>query len=126
METCDVIIVGGGPAGSSCAWKLRDAGLEVVVVDRASFPRDKVCAGWITPAVVEELQLDLADYRRDRILQPITGFVTGLIGGGELTTALLGGHVDVLRDIQAGCHIPDDNLNMTTLARALRLLHIDA
>ena len=86
METCDVIIVGGGPAGSSCAWKLRDAGLEVVVVDRASFPRDKVCAGWITPAVVEELQLDLADYRRDRILQPITGFVTGLIGGGELTT----------------------------------------
>ncbi len=86
METCDVIIVGGGPAGSACAWKLRDAGLDVVVVDRASFPRDKVCAGWITPAVVAELQLDLSDYRRDRILQPITGFVTGLIGNGEMIT----------------------------------------
>jgi flavin-dependent dehydrogenase len=61
METCDVIIVGGGPAGSSCAWKLRAAGWDVVVVDRANFPRDKVCAGWITPAVIEELQLDLED-----------------------------------------------------------------
>jgi geranylgeranyl reductase family protein len=86
METCDVIIVGGGPAGSSCAWKLRAAGWDVVVVDRANFPRDKVCAGWITPAVIEELQLDLEDYRRDRTLQPITGFVTGLIGEEEITT----------------------------------------
>lgn len=86
METCDVIIVGGGPAGSSCAWKLRDAGLDVVIVDRANFPRDKVCAGWITPAVVEELQLDVADYRRERVFQPITSFVTGLIGDGEITT----------------------------------------
>jgi menaquinone-9 beta-reductase len=80
MDNCDVVIVGGGPAGSSCAWKLRQAGLDVLVMDRAQFPRDKVCAGWITPQVVDELQLDCDDYRRGRTLQPITGFRTGVIG----------------------------------------------
>ena len=55
MLTCDVLVAGGGPAGSACAWKLRRAGLDVIVMDRALFPRDKVCAGWITPGVVEAL-----------------------------------------------------------------------
>ena len=50
MDACDVAIVGGGPAGSSCAWALRDSGLDVLVVDRATFPRHKLCGGWITPA----------------------------------------------------------------------------
>jgi len=83
MDTCDVLIVGGGPAGSACAWKLRQSGLDVVVMDGAVFPRDKVCAGWITPGVVDELQIDTAHYRRGRTLQPITGFRTGLVGGSE-------------------------------------------
>lgn len=107
MSTCDVLIVGGGPAGSTCAWKLRQAGLDVVVLDKAAFPRDKVCAGWITPAVVDELKLDLDEYRvsqplaphpqplspcggegssQSRTLQPITRFLTGVIGGGEVET----------------------------------------
>jgi geranylgeranyl reductase family protein len=86
MESCDVLIVGGGPAGSSCAWQLRRHGLDVVVMDKASFPRDKVCAGWITPAVVDVLQLDTGDYARQHVLQPITAFRTGLIDGGELET----------------------------------------
>lgn len=47
MDRCDVIVAGGGPAGSTCTWALRRAGLDVVVIDRATFPRDKVCAGWI-------------------------------------------------------------------------------
>ncbi|MCE9589302.1 MAG: NAD(P)/FAD-dependent oxidoreductase [Planctomycetes bacterium] len=81
METCDVLIVGGGPAGSTCAWKLRQAGMDVVIMDKKAFPRDKTCAGWITPAVVEELQLDTADYARSRVFQPITGFRAGTIGG---------------------------------------------
>ncbi len=81
MDTCDVLIVGGGPAGSSCAWKLRQAGLDVVIMDRAVFPRDKVCAGWITPQVIADLDIDLSDYARGRTLQPITGFRTGTIGG---------------------------------------------
>jgi geranylgeranyl reductase family protein len=79
MDRCDVLVVGGGPAGSSCAWKLRRAGLDVIVVDRAPFPRDKVCAGWITPQVVTALGLDLAAYGQGRTLQPINGFRAGVI-----------------------------------------------
>jgi flavin-dependent dehydrogenase len=57
-----------------------------VVVDKAGFPRDKVCAGWITPAVAEALQLDTEDYARQHVLQPITAFRTGLIDGEEVET----------------------------------------
>jgi geranylgeranyl reductase family protein len=81
--TCDALIVGGGPAGSTCAWALRQAGLDVMVVDAAVFPRDKVCAGWITPQVVADLHLDVDEYRRGRTFQPITGFRVGLIEGGK-------------------------------------------
>jgi flavin-dependent dehydrogenase len=79
MQRCDVLIVGGGPAGSTCAWRLVRAGLDVAVLDRARFPRDKVCAGWITPAVVDALALDLPAYAAERTLQPFTGFRTGLL-----------------------------------------------
>jgi flavin-dependent dehydrogenase len=81
MDTCDVLIVGGGPAGSACAWALRRAGLDALVLDREAFPRDKVCAGWITPQVVEALELDTHDYRRGRTFQAFTGFRVGLAGG---------------------------------------------
>ena len=60
MVTCDVLVIGGGPAGSTCAWKLREAGLDVIVMDRATFPRDKVCGGWITPQVIADLRLHYA------------------------------------------------------------------
>jgi flavin-dependent dehydrogenase len=81
--TCDALIVGGGPAGSTCAWALRRAGLDVMVIDAAVFPRDKVCAGWITPQVVADLGLDVEEYRQGRTFQPITGFRVGIIDGRE-------------------------------------------
>jgi menaquinone-9 beta-reductase len=62
MRTCDVLIVGGGPAGSSAAWALRRGGADVLVLDREEFPRLKLCAGWITPEVVRDLQMDIATY----------------------------------------------------------------
>ncbi len=80
-HTCDVLIIGGGPAGSSCAWSLRQAGLDVLVMDGTAFPRDKVCAGWITPQVIAALHIDCDDYRHGRTFQPIAGFRTGMIGG---------------------------------------------
>jgi flavin-dependent dehydrogenase len=85
-EHCDVLVVGGGPAGSSCAWKLVQAGLDVLVLDKQVFPRDKVCAGWVTPPVMDALRLDLDDYRRARVLQPISGFRTGLIDAPPVVT----------------------------------------
>src|SRR5215831_7511915 len=85
---CDALIVGGGPAGSTCARVLRRAGLDVLVLDAAVFPRDKVCAGWITPQVVTELALDVDDYRRGRTFQSINAFRVGVIDGrGDTKTA---------------------------------------
>jgi geranylgeranyl reductase family protein len=85
-EHCEVLVVGGGPAGSSCAGQLAKAGLDVLILDKASFPRDKVCAGWITPQIAQSLQLDLQEYGRHHTFQPITGFRTGLIDGAALLT----------------------------------------
>ena len=80
IDSCDVLIVGGGPAGSTCAWQLVRAGFDVLVIDKHSFPRDKVCAGWITPAVIKSLRLDVTDYAQDCVIQPVYGFRTGIIG----------------------------------------------
>jgi geranylgeranyl reductase family protein len=87
MARCDALIVGGGPAGSTCARTLTRAGWHVVLIDRASFPRDKVCAGWVTPGVFRLLDLDPEEYRTTGLtIQPITGFRTSIMGSGELET----------------------------------------
>lgn len=86
MDTCDILIVGGGPAGSSCAWKLQQSGLDVLVMDKRNFPRDKTCAGWVTPQVFQALEIDPHQYGQRRVLQPITGFRTGLIRGAHVET----------------------------------------
>ncbi len=90
MIACDVLIVGGGPAGSSCARALTPAGLHVIVLDKASFPRDKTCAGWITPPVLETLEIDPDEYRSGhpggRTLQPIRAFRTSRIGDADVHT----------------------------------------
>jgi len=62
MIDAEVIIVGGGPAGSSCAWKLKKAQKDVLILDKQEFPRQKLCAGWITPKVVNHLKIDLKTY----------------------------------------------------------------
>src|SRR4029453_11902606 len=87
MTRCDALVIGGGPAGSSCARKLRLAGWQGIVVDRARFPRDKVCAGWLTPDVFPLLDLDPAEYRSTgATVQEITGFRTRVIGGSPVET----------------------------------------
>jgi flavin-dependent dehydrogenase len=62
VRTCDVLIVGGGPAGATAAARLKRAGADVLVLDRERLPRLKLCAGWITPEVVKDLGMDLASY----------------------------------------------------------------
>jgi geranylgeranyl reductase family protein len=87
MLDCDALIVGGGPAGSTCARLLINAGWNVVVLDRAQFPRDKVCAGWVTPGVFRVLELDPADYHATGLtIQAITGFRTSVIGRPSVET----------------------------------------
>jgi flavin-dependent dehydrogenase len=45
----EVIVVGGGPAGASTAHALAREGVDVLVLDRAKFPRDKICAEYLSP-----------------------------------------------------------------------------
>ncbi len=55
MHRHDVLVVGGGPAGSSCALWLAEAGHDVLVVERKRFPRDKTCGDGLTPRAVKQL-----------------------------------------------------------------------
>ena len=48
MSSADVIVVGAGPAGVAAAVTLVEAGRDVVVVDKARFPRDKICGDGLT------------------------------------------------------------------------------
>ncbi|SHK85090.1 NAD(P)/FAD-dependent oxidoreductase [Xylanibacter ruminicola] len=49
MKTVDVVIIGAGPAGSVCGYLLQKAGKDCLLIDHASFPRDKICGGGLTP-----------------------------------------------------------------------------
>ena len=66
--TYDVAIVGGGPAGSTAAYRLASAGASVLLLDRATFPRDKPCGGGVTgraarylPFSIEPVVEDVVD-----------------------------------------------------------------
>jgi geranylgeranyl reductase family protein len=52
----DVIVIGGGPAGSTIAWSLARRGIRVAVVERATFPREKVCGDFLEPAGLRILE----------------------------------------------------------------------
>ncbi|MGK0478243.1 MAG: flavin-dependent dehydrogenase, partial [Ilumatobacter sp.] len=53
----DVLVVGGGPAGSAAAIALARSGRDVVLIDRAAFPRDKCCGDGLTTLALRELEL---------------------------------------------------------------------
>jgi menaquinone-9 beta-reductase len=54
-ESADVIVVGAGPAGSSVAYYLASAGLDVLLLEKTHFPREKVCGDGLTPRAVKAL-----------------------------------------------------------------------
>ncbi|HTR70977.1 MAG TPA: FAD-dependent oxidoreductase, partial [Mycobacteriales bacterium] len=76
----DVVIVGAGPGGSTTAYWLAQAGLEVVVAEKAQFPREKVCGDGLTPRAVKQLVAMGIDTSREN------GWIANhglrIIGGG--------------------------------------------
>ncbi len=59
--THDLVIVGGGPAGSICAQKAAQLDLDVLVLEKAIHPRRKACGGGLTPRVKDLLDFDFSD-----------------------------------------------------------------
>ena len=82
---CDVLVVGAGPAGSVAARQLAAAGVRVRIVDRATFPRDKLCGDTLNPGCLAMLdRLDTAVARRIRARAlAITGMT--ITGPGGVT-----------------------------------------
>jgi geranylgeranyl reductase family protein len=66
VATYDAIVVGAGPAGSTCAYRLATAGASVLLLDRARFPRDKPCGGAVTARAMSELP-----FRIDEVVERV-------------------------------------------------------
>ena len=70
LET-DVLVVGAGPGGSAAAYHLARHGIDVTVIDKAAFPREKVCGDGLTPRSVKAIQdmgIDTDDPRFERVI----------------------------------------------------------
>src|SRR5437588_3307053 len=68
MPTYDVAVIGAGPGGSTAAYRLACAGVRVLLIDKATFPRDKPCGGGVTlraarllPFSIEPVVEDVVD-----------------------------------------------------------------
>lgn len=77
----DAVVVGAGPGGSTAAWHLARLGRRVLLVDKASFPREKVCGDGLTPRAVKALhamEIDTAgpEWARALGLRIVGGGVT--------------------------------------------------
>jgi flavin-dependent dehydrogenase len=87
-EEHDVIIVGAGPGGSATAAWLAESGLNVLVVDKAEFPRDKTCGDALSPMAVDSLaRLGLAA-ELERMAQPVSGMRFAAPGARTLQASL--------------------------------------
>ena len=67
MKRYDAIVVGGGPAGSTTAYRLAEQGASVLLADKATFPRDKPCGGGVTGRAARLLPFSIAAVVEDTV-----------------------------------------------------------
>ena len=77
----DVVVVGAGPAGATAASYIAQSGLKVILIERKTFPRDKVCGDFIGPAALLELKKlgisDLPEYRKTNVIDQAALYLDG-------------------------------------------------
>lgn len=82
----DALVVGGGPAGATAAWLLARAGWTVALLEKAPFPRRKVCGEFLSAATLPLLrELGLDEWFQDTAGPPVRA--VGVYAGGNLLTA---------------------------------------
>ncbi|MGD9899320.1 MAG: NAD(P)/FAD-dependent oxidoreductase [Calditrichaceae bacterium] len=89
MQIYDAIIVGGGPAGSSAAYDMADAGLNVLLIDRRTFPRFKACGGALTIKTLNRFRFSIAPVIKTAVSSKVVGF-------GMLSQSLIKGDHPIL------------------------------
>ncbi|WP_431042835.1 geranylgeranyl reductase family protein [Streptomyces sp. P1-3] len=91
-RTADVIVVGAGPAGSTTAYYLAKAGLDVLLLEKTAFPREKVCGDGLTPRATKQLVamgIDISEeagWLRNKGLRIIAGGVRLQLDWPELAS----------------------------------------
>jgi flavin-dependent dehydrogenase len=98
----DVIIIGAGPAGSSCAKILSDNGVSVLVVDKKKFPRIKSCCGFLTNRAVDFIEENFGiiperiycKNRKIQFLWSSTGINYNQVSGYDAFTNVYRDHFD--------------------------------
>jgi geranylgeranyl reductase family protein len=114
MSEFDVAIVGAGPAGSSTAITLAQRGYRVAMLDRALFPRDKLCGDFLNPINWPVLhELDVGPELLSLPHTKVTTFHISAADGAEATTAL-----PVQEEPQFGLGLRRFHLDHLLLARA--------
>ncbi len=84
-QRVQTLVVGGGPAGSSTAWHLAQLGLDVTLVDRASFPRAKPCAEYVSPEGARILNaMGALNTLESGVASALTGMVVHAPNGGRI------------------------------------------
>lgn len=83
-RSTQVLVVGGGPAGSATAWHCAQAGLDVVLIDRARFPRAKPCAEYVSPEGARILSAMGALETLDTQAAALTGMVVHAPSGARI------------------------------------------
>ncbi len=104
VERADVVVVGAGPGGAAAAAHLARRGRDVILIDKETFPRDKVCGDGLTPRVVSS-SASAYQYLADSILAwPDRRTLAGWIGAAGFEEVrvrdLSGGIVAVHRGIR--------------------------
>ena len=65
FKQVEVLTIGAGPAGSDCGYLLKKAGVDCLLVDHATFPRDKICGGGLTPKTYQLLERLMPEFNYD-------------------------------------------------------------